>query len=231
MVQQIVRKRPRMPRTHSKAGSNPQGAKISVENFKVNRRVSTDRLYRWRWSPCRLLVDPRWLHLWSSSSTLRVEGRNIPYSTEIRKEDWRLWERQFKQTFVRFLEKIHKIHSTERKPPRGYMLSGERLTKIQTTTRPDHVWPEVWTRLGEGAQSREKQEWAKKKPKLDKARRLGGIYFIDQTTENTQKFAKMQEENWKDFWLPRCRVKYIPSIVLSSAKPKIGNEKEFEINV
>ena len=26
-------------------------------------RVSTDRIKRWRWSPCRLLIDPRWLHL------------------------------------------------------------------------------------------------------------------------------------------------------------------------
>ena len=26
------------------------------------------------------------------------------------------------------------------KPPKGYMSSGKRLTKIQTTTRPDHVW-------------------------------------------------------------------------------------------
>ena len=29
--------------------------------------------------------------------------------------------------------------------PKGYMWSGERLTKVQTTTRQDHVWPEVWT--------------------------------------------------------------------------------------
>ena len=26
-------------------------------------------------------------------------------------------------------------------PPKGYMWSGKRLPKIQTTTRPDHVWP------------------------------------------------------------------------------------------
>ena len=27
----------------------------------------------------------------------------------------------------------------------GFLWSGERLTKIQTTSRPDHVWPEVWS--------------------------------------------------------------------------------------
>ena len=46
---------------------------------------------------------------------------------------------------------------------------------IQTTTRPDHVWPEVWTKIGKAAQNREKQERAKEKPKLDNARKLRGI--------------------------------------------------------
>ena len=36
----------------------------------------------------------------------------------------------------------------KRKLPKGYMWSGETLTKVQTTTRPDHVWPEVWTKFG-----------------------------------------------------------------------------------
>ena len=31
------------------------------------------------------------------------------------------------------------------KPPKGFLGSGERLTKVQATTKPDHVWPEVWT--------------------------------------------------------------------------------------
>ena len=65
------------------------------------------------------------------------------------------------------------------KPPKGCMWSGERLTKIQTTARPDHVWPEVWTKIGKAAQNREKQELKSEKPKLDSARRLRGIYFID----------------------------------------------------
>ena len=54
------------------------------------------------------------------------------------------------------------------KPPKGYMWSWRRLTKIQATTRPDHVWPEVWTKICNAAQIREKQEWPKEKPKLDK---------------------------------------------------------------
>ena len=59
------------------------------------------------------------------------------------------------------------------------MWSGERLTKIQSTTRPDHLWLYLWTKFGKAAQKREKQEWANEKPKLDNARRLRGICFID----------------------------------------------------
>ena len=101
--------RERIPSTQSKAGT-----------------YSEEWRSQWRWSPCRLLFDSRWLRLSSSCA----EGRNIPYSTEIhwcykvhsywsgcvtRKEDWRFLECRFKRTFVRFLERIHEIHSAERK--------------------------------------------------------------------------------------------------------------------
>ena len=68
-------------------------------------------------------------------------------------------------------------------PPEQYMWSGGRLTKIQTTSRPDHKWPDAWTRIGKAAQKREKQEWAIEKPKLEHARKLGGIYSIDPSDE------------------------------------------------
>ena len=74
------------------------------------------------------------------------------------------------------------------------MWSGRRLTKIQATTRPDHVWPEVWTKIGKAAQNREKQEWAKEKPKLDNARRLRGIYFIDPDDEEYREIYQKREE-------------------------------------
>ena len=50
---------------------------------------------------------------------------------------------------------------------------------MQTTTRPDHVCPEVLTKIGKATQNREQQEWAKEKTKLDNARKLKGFYFID----------------------------------------------------
>ena len=65
------------------------------------------------------------------------------------------------------------------KPPDGYMWSGVRLTRKQLTSRPDHLCPELWMKLGRNAQLKEKQKWSNENPKLDYARRLRGIYFID----------------------------------------------------
>ena len=81
----------------------------------------------------------------------------------------------------------------EEKPPDGYMWSGERLTKRQVTFRPDHLWPELWTKLGKNAQLKERQKWSHEKPKLDNARRLRGIYFIDpedKELKETMKYAR-----------------------------------------
>ena len=58
----------------------------------------------------------------------------------------------------------------EEKPPDGYMWSRERLTKRQVTSRPDHLWPELWIKLGRNAKLKEKHKWSDEKPKLDNAR-------------------------------------------------------------
>ena len=56
---------------------------------------------------------------------------------------------------------------------------GERLTKRQATSRPDHKWPELWRGMSKNDKEREKHKWPIEKPKLDNARRLRGICFID----------------------------------------------------
>ena len=68
----------------------------------------------------------------------------------------------------------------EEKPPDGYMWSGERLTRKQLTSRPDHLWPEPWEKMGKNAKLKEKQKWSTwESSHLDNARKLRGIYFID----------------------------------------------------
>ena len=59
------------------------------------------------------------------------------------------------------------------------MWSRVRLTKRQVTSRPDHFWQELWNELARNAKLREMQKRAIEKPKLDNARRLRGISFID----------------------------------------------------
>ena len=67
----------------------------------------------------------------------------------------------------------------EEKPPDGFEWSGGRLTRIQQTSRPDHLWPELWTKLEKNAKLKERQTWSQEKLHLDNARKLRGIYFID----------------------------------------------------
>ena len=67
----------------------------------------------------------------------------------------------------------------EEQPPNGHMWSGERLTRKQLTSRPDHLWPELWEKIGKNAKLKQKQKWSHEKPHLDNARKLGGICFID----------------------------------------------------
>ena len=45
----------------------------------------------------------------------------------------------------------------EEKPPEGFMWSGVRLTSKQLTSRPDHLWPELWKSTGKNAKLKEKQ--------------------------------------------------------------------------
>ena len=41
------------------------------------------------------------------------------------------------------------------------------------------MWPELLRGMSKNAKLKEKQNWAIEKPKLDNARRLRGIFFID----------------------------------------------------
>ena len=67
----------------------------------------------------------------------------------------------------------------DEKAPDGYMWSGGRLTRKQLTSRPDHLWPELWKSMGKHAKLKEKQKWSHEKLHLENARKLRGIYFID----------------------------------------------------
>ena len=67
----------------------------------------------------------------------------------------------------------------DEKAPDGYTWSRERLTREQLTSRPDHLWPDLWKSMGKNAKLKEKQKWSEEKLNLENARKLRGIYFID----------------------------------------------------
>ena len=78
----------------------------------------------------------------------------------------------------------------DEKAPDGYMWSGGRLTRKQLSSRPDHLWPELCIKMERNAKLKEKQKWSNEKPKLDNARRLGGIYFIEPEDKEFKKNIK-----------------------------------------
>ena len=68
--------------------------------------------------------------------------------------------------------------------------TGWILTRTQTTSRPDTLWPETWKNVSGASKRNEKQKWAIEKPKLDNSRKLRGIYFIDTDDEEFKNIMK-----------------------------------------
>ena len=73
----------------------------------------------------------------------------------------------------------HNLLYSQKKAPDGFCGPGERMTRKQLTSKPDHLWPEPWKSMGKHAKLKEKQKWSEEKIHLDNARKLRGIYFID----------------------------------------------------
>ena len=137
------------------------------------------------------------------------------------------------QAFVRLLERIYEIHFIDREASKRIHVVQEETDNDsnETTTRPDHVWPEVWTKIGKAAQNREKQEWAKEKLKLDNARKLRGIYFIDPDDKENSEIVKNTRRKLERPMAPAMpckRDRQQSSVVKTNEEQKIGHEKEFK---
>ena len=83
----------------------------------------------------------------------------------------------------------------DEKPQDGKTWSGWRLTRKQTTSRPDTLWPEIWKDMSEASKRKKKSKSGRSRnQKLDNGRRLRGIYFIDP-----------DDEEFKDIMKNACR--------------------------
>ena len=57
------------------------------------------------------------------------------------------------------------------------------------------LWPEIWKDMSDASKRKEKQKWAIEKPKIDNARKLRSIYFIDPADEEIKDI--MKNVSWK----------------------------------
>ena len=90
----------------------------------------------------------------------------------------------------------------DEKAPDGYTWSGGRLTRKQLTSRPDHLWLELWKSMGKNATLKEKQKWSEEKIDLDNARKLRRIYFIDPEDKEFKETNKNARKNLEAFVAP-----------------------------
>ena len=213
-------------RTSTSIRDHPIRGEYQRDFFLENQKglFTTSRLTSGcRWSDKCFLVHVRKLQKppsrWTQSQAFLAERRIIPYSTEVhwrlqnytdklgwyaRKPHRGLLEFRWVKRCVWFLDRSHSVYSIRRETSRRIsVFRGERLTKRQVTSRPDHLWPELWIKLGRNAKLRDRQKWSNEKPKLGNARRLRGIYFIDlEEKEFKKKPLRILPRNWKHQWLP-----------------------------
>ena len=137
----------------------------------------------------------------------RTTHTNLDVKQEKRIDDsWNIdGSRDFSDAWTGFTQ----VTLLEGKPPKGYMWSGERLTRKQLTSRPYHLWPKLWEKMGKNAKLKEKQKWSHEKPHLDNARKLRGIFSLTPRTRNLRRPLRMLARNWKYQWLPLCLAKFL----------------------
>ena len=95
------------------------------------------------------------------------------------------------------------------KHPRGFLWSGERLTKIQTTTRLDHLWPEIWSGMSNAAQkSRRRNGLLKSQSSIMPENWQEFISSIPKMESFRKPLKKSQGENWRYRWRQQCLAKW-----------------------
>ena len=69
---------------------------------------------------------------------------------------------------------------------------------MQATSRPEHIWPDVWSNVLNNSRQKEKPHAATEKSKPHKSRQLRGIDYVDPD----EKCAKSKKCKWN----LQCRV-------------------------
>ena len=112
----------------------------------------------------------------------------------------------------------------EEKAPDGYMWFGWRLTRKQLTSRPDHLWREIWKTMGRNAKLKEKQKWSNEKLHLENARKLRGIHFIDLEDKEFKETIKNARKKLETSVAPAMPCKIMKKNCGSGGSNKIQNK-------
>ena len=67
---------------------------------------------------------------------------------------------------------------------------------------------DMWKHISDASKRKEKQKWAIEKPKLENARRLRGLYFIDPDDIEFMRKMKILVESWKFRCQQQCLVEF-----------------------
>ena len=94
------------------------------------------------------------------------------------------------------------------KPPDGYVWSGERLTRKQLTSRPDHFWPKLWKSMGKHAKAEgEAKSGLKERSTLKTHENCEEFISSTQRIRNSKKPSRTRVRSWKHQLLLLCPVK------------------------
>ena len=89
---------------------------------------------------------------------------------------------------------------------------GERLTRTQLASRPDHLCPELWKKMGKNAKLKEKQKWSNEKSIWITHGNCEESFSSTRRIRNSKKPSRTRVRSWKHQWLLLCPVK-LPKIV------------------
>ena len=161
----LVRPRPSQGENHlyvlgESEGSLPQphdsfpGAGEAINDFWS---MSGSFIYRHRVEPRVKLYSPReesFLVPLKYIDVSRTTRTNLDVKQEKRIDDyWNIdGSRDLSDPWTGFTQ----FTQLEEKAPDGCMWSGERLTRKQLSSRPDHLWPEIWKTMEKNAKLMEK---------------------------------------------------------------------------
>ena len=91
----------------------------------------------------------------------------------------------------------------------------------QQTSRPDHLFPEIWKTMGRNAKLKEKQKWSNEKLHLDNERKLRGICFIDPEDKESKETIKNARKKLETSVAPAMPCKIFKKNCGSGASNKI----------